>query len=208
MIVRALLSLAVTACMSSTALAGFELGAGLGVNTCVPDEAANCERLWPMVDLSAALEVRGDRFGLGLEFDYGWLTPTGDGSDAVQVQTMHLMPVLRAYMPLKDCAGWPEGAEAFAGFGFGWSDQRQVDIDSGDEISSFSTLIQGVKLSLGAVWPIGDAGLAFSTRADLFINTYGESCVGLSGARDCQEVDGTQDVAETLHAVGELRYRF
>ena len=208
MVLRILLVFGLLVALTSPARAGLELGAGLGVNSCLPDEAANCERLWPNVDLSASLEYRWEQVGLGLDYDYGWLTPSGEGADQVRVSTMHLMPVLRVYRSLQGCAGWPEGAEAFAGVGFGWSEQRQVDVDSGDEISSFSTFIQGVKLSLGAVWPIGESGLAFSTRADLFVNTYGESCVGLSGARDCQEVDGTQDVAETVHGIAELRYRF
>ena len=208
MFARIVLTFGFIAVLTSPAIAGVELGAGLGVNTCLPDEAANCERLWPMVDLSASFEYRWDQVGLSVDYDYGWLTPSGDGADQVRVSTMHLMPVFRVYRSLEGCAGWPAGAEAFAGFGFGWSEQRQVDVDSGDEISSFSTFAQGIKVSLGAIWPLGDSGLALSTRADLFVNTYGESCVGLSGARDCQEVDGTQDVAETLHGVAELRYRF
>ena len=81
MVLRILLVLGLLVALTSPARAGLELGAGLGVNSCLPDEAANCERLWPNVDLSASLEYRWEQVGLGLDYDYGWLTPSGEGAD-------------------------------------------------------------------------------------------------------------------------------
>ena len=187
---------------------GFQLYGGLGFMTCVPDGAADCSNTYPGTFISTGMEYRFWYLGIALDFDYGRYLVAEDDDFDVASLSMHLMPVIKAYYPLK-------AIDIFLGFGMGYG-QQWVTEDSSRSEASWTTFWQAMKVTAGVgvdLKPFGfPDGFSLDLNADLLMHSGGIRCAKYGGAGPClDEKDlqgGQNDVADQLRLGSALRYSF
>ncbi|MBV71050.1 MAG: hypothetical protein CMH52_06825 [Myxococcales bacterium] len=187
---------------------GFQLYGGLGLKTCIPDGAADCSNTYPGTFISTGMEYRFWYLGIALDFDLGRYLVAEDDDFDVSSLSMHLMPVLKAYYPLKSL-------DVFVGFGMGYG-QQWVTEDSSRSEASWTTFWRAMKVTAGVgldLEPYGlPAGFTLDLNADLLMHSGGTRCAKYGGAGPClDEKDlkgGQNDVADQIRLGSALRYSF
>ena len=107
--------------------ASWVVGAGTGINLCLPDGAADCRGYLPHVNLDLSLGYRFKYLSLTLDYDLGWLSA---GGDDLTIQSTHLMPVLRLLYPYAE-------VEWVAGIGVGYGSMSGYDGKAEEEFFSW-----------------------------------------------------------------------
>jgi hypothetical protein len=198
---------------------GFELMGGGGINICIEDGDANCER----IDSSFVLLVApGYRFsqllGLYVDIAYGWFKPDESVADDLDyadnldasMNTLTVMPTVRLFVPVSSL-------ELYGGAGLGYSSISSSTTlryggDKFEGTSIWSNLLN-LKLTAGFAVPINPK-FHFGVNVDMVFNANdageGKICVTQEGDTDCDTYDGNEigDVVDLFQATGFIRFRF
>ena len=181
----------------------FDMMIGGGLNKCMESGDADCDDIEASGALFFAPGLKFNNYlGLYLDMSYGWLSPSGEGSDDVTINTLYVMPTLRGIYNF-------EIGEVFGGLGWGYSRANiSADSDDGDIEFTWSGWMN-MKLTAGVVFKIAGP-FSLGMNLDYIFNgdESGETCLKVPGyPEECQDED-QGDVADLFQASVIAKFTF
>ena len=187
---------------------GFQTYLGMGLQTCIPDGAADCENTFPGLSWGGGIEYRFWYLGWSIDLAYGRYLVTDDADFLVSSTTTHITTSLKGYVPF-------DTFDAFLGFGLGYGDQTVTE-ERTDSEASWSTFWRAFRLSAGVgldLLPYGfPKGFVLDLQLESFLHSGGTRCAKYGGAGPCLDAadlyGGQKDIADQLKLGTMLRYSF